>query len=380
MSDTHTAQDPQLATELKHVPLEHVHHALGAKMVPFAGYLMPVRYTSDLDEHHCVRQRVGIFDVSHMGEFMVWGPKALDLVQFVTTNDASKLTPGQAQYSVLTRADGTAIDDLLVYCMNENRYLLVVNASNIEKDWDWITSQNTMGADILDVSDDTCLFAVQGPKAQAVLQTLTDLNLADIPYYQHRKGMFSGHDGVIVSNTGYTGSGGFELYLDKQYAEEVWNAILIAGASEGIQPIGLGARDTLRLEMGFALYGHELNDETTPLEAGLGWVTKLAKPDFSGKAALEAQKVAGILKKLTGFIVEGRGGIPRAGYAVVDADGSEVGTVTSGTLSPTYGVGLGMAFVQPAVLASGQPLRLKVRDRLFPITVSKLPPSAPKEQ
>ncbi len=367
MSDTHTA------TELKHVPLRHVHEALNAKMVPFAGYLMPVRYTSDLDEHHCVRQRVGIFDVSHMGEFRVTGPQALDLVQWVTTNDASKLQPGQAQYSVLTRPDGTAVDDLLVYCLSATEYLLVVNASNIDKDFDWISSQNRFDATLTNESEAWCLFAVQGPKAQGVLQTLTETNLSDIPYYQFRLGAIAGVEGAILSATGYTGAGGFEVYVPAAQAEHVWNAILVAGQAVGIQPIGLGARDTLRLEMGYALYGHELDDNTTPLEAGLGWVTKLAKADFCGKQALEAQKAAGLAKKLTGFVVEGRGGIPRAGYDVVDGSGAVVGTVTSGTLSPTHGVGLGMAFVQPAALAAGG-LQLKVRERLFPIQISKLPP------
>jgi aminomethyltransferase len=367
MSDTHTAET------LKNVPLRHVHEALGAKMVPFAGYLMPVRYTSDLDEHHCVRNRVGMFDVSHMGEFRVTGPNALALVQFVTTNDVSKLSAGQAQYSILTRPDGTAVDDLLVYCLGPDEYLLVVNAGNIDKDFAWISGQNTIGATLVDESADWCLFAVQGPMAQAVLQTLTETDLSTIPYYQFRLGALAGHNGVILSATGYTGSGGFEVYVPNAVAEHVWNAILVAGASVGIQPIGLGARDTLRLEMGYALYGHELDDETTPLEAGLGWVTKLSKSDFSGKAALEAQKAAGYTKKLTGFVVEGKGGIPRAGYAIVDQAGSTVGIVTSGTLSPTYGIGLGMAFVEPAALAGGN-LSLKVRERVFPIQISKLPP------
>ena len=371
MSDTHTA------TELKHVPLRHVHEALNAKMVPFAGYLMPVRYTSDLDEHHCVRQRVGIFDVSHMGEFRVAGPQALDLVQWVTTNDAAKLQPGQAQYSVLTRPDGTAVDDLLVYCLSATEYLLVVNASNIDKDFTWISGQNRQKgfeATLTDESADWCLFAVQGPKAQVVLQTLTETNLNEIPYYQFRLGAMAGVAGTILSATGYTGAGGFEVYVPAAQAEHVWNAILVAGQGEGIQPIGLGARDTLRLEMGYALYGHELDDNTTPLEAGLGWVTKLTKADFCGKQALEAQKAEGLAKKLTGFVVEGRGGIPRAGYEIVDATGQAVGVVTSGTLSPTHGVGLGMAFVQPAALAAGG-LQLKVRERLFPLTPSKLPPA-----
>jgi len=367
MSDTHTAEI------LKNVPLRHVHETLGAKMVPFAGYLMPVRYSSDLDEHHCVRQRVGIFDVSHMGEFRVSGPHALALVQYVTTNDAAKLAAGQAQYSVLTRHDGTAIDDLLVYCLGPEEYFLVVNASNIEKDFTWIASQNTFGATLVNESESWCLFAVQGPLAKTVLQKLTDTNLDAIPYYQFATGMLAGAGQVIISATGYTGAGGFEIYVPNVAAEQVWAAILQAGAPEGIQPIGLGARDTLRLEMGFALYGHELDDETTPLEAGLGWVTKLGKTDFCGKAALQAQKEAGLAKRLTGFIVEGKGGIPRAGYNIVSNTGAKVGTVTSGTVSPTYGVGVGMAFVEPDALAAGS-LSLTVRDKLFPITISKLPP------
>ena len=366
MSDSHTA--------LKQIPLRHVHEALGAKMVPFAGYLMPVRYSSDLDEHHCVRQRVGMFDVSHRGEFRVSGPEALALVQYVTTNDANKLTIGQAQYSVLTRDNGTAIDDLLVYYMGPEDYMLVVNASNIDKDFAAIASQNHFDATLTNESEQWCLFAVQGPSAKAVLQKLTDTDLSAISYYHYAVGTLAGQQGVILSATGYTGAGGFEVYVKNEGAEAVWNAILEAGKPEGIQPIGLGARDTLRLEMGFALYGHELDDETTPLEAGLGWVTKLGKPDFSGKAALEAQKQAGVAKKLIGFTVEGKGAIPRAGYALVNGAGVQVGTVTSGPLSPTYGVGIGMGYVAPAALAEGN-IQLQVRDRLFPITVTKLPPA-----
>jgi aminomethyltransferase len=361
-------------SDLKHIPLEHLHTALGAKMVPFAGYLMPVRYTSDLDEHTCVRERCGIFDVSHMGEFLVEGPEALALIQKVVSNDASKLAVGQAQYAVLLREDGTSVDDLLIYYIEAEKYMLVVNASNIDKDFEHISAQNTMGASLKNISDGFCLFAVQGPKAAAALQSLTSVDLADIPYHHFKVGPMAGIEHIIISATGYTGSGGFELYVHNKNAEHLWNAVLAAGASEGMQPIGLGARDTLRLEMGYCLYGHELDDTTTPLEAGLGWATKLSKEVFLGKERLLAQKGAGVERKLTGFIVEGRGGIPRAGYVVEDGQGVEVGTVTSGTQSPQFGVGMGMAYLRTGSPTEG--LQLAVRERKYPITLKKLPLTA----
>jgi aminomethyltransferase len=259
--------------ELKKIPLNNLHEKLGAKMVPFAGYNMPVRYSSDLDEHMTVRNAVGVFDVSHMGEFTIKGPHALDLIQRVTTNDASKLSDGQAQYSCLPDENGGIVDDLLVYKIKDNDYMLVVNASNIEKDWNWISKFNTKGAEMKNISDDLCLFAVQGPKASGVLQKLTNVELKNIPYYHFVIGEFSGVPNVILSNTGYTGAGGFEIYVANAHAEKVWNAIFEAGKEAGIKPIGLGARDTLRLEMGFCLYGNDIDATTSPFEAGLGWIT-----------------------------------------------------------------------------------------------------------
>ena len=358
-------------TELKHIPLQHLHEALGGKMVPFAGFLMPVRYTSDMDEHHTVRQRAGIFDVSHMGEFWVEGPEAFDFVQNLVTNDVSKLAEGQAQYNVMCYENGTAVDDLLVYKWSNSEYLLVVNAGNLEKDWEWVNRQNKYNCTLSDVSEKMCLFAVQGPLAQQILQKLTETDLSAIPYYHFAKGNIAGKF-AILSNTGYTGAGGFEVYTHSHEAEYVWNAIMEAGKPDGLQPIGLGARDTLRLEMGFALYGHELDDQTTPLEANLGWVTKLSKTNFVGKEALLAQKAAGIKKKLGAFLVEGKGGIPRAGYSLVTESGQKAGTVTSGTQSPSVGIGFGMAFFDTAI-DQAQPLFLKVRERLFPIIITKLP-------
>ncbi len=364
-------------TELKQIPLRHLHEQLGGKMVPFAGFLMPVRYSSDLDEHHAVRQRAGIFDVSHMGEFMAEGPEALAFVQHLVTNDVSKLVDGQAQYNVMCYENGTAVDDLIVYRIREDQYMLVVNAGNLEKDWDWVNKQNRFHCELKNVSDETCLFAVQGPKAVELLQTLTDTELSTIPYYNFRIGKMGGIDDVGMSNTGYTGAGGFEIYVNAKDAEALFNTIMEAGKPFGLQPIGLGARDTLRLEMGYALYGHELDDKTTPLEAGLAWVTKLNKAeDFVGKEALKAQKEAGLQKKLVGFVVEQKGGIPRAGYTLADEAGNDIGIVTSGTVSPTYGVGVGMGFVKPEFTKEGTMLQLKVRDRVFPARVAKLPPTA----
>jgi len=358
-------------TPLKNVTLHETHRKLGAKMVPFAGYDMPVRYSSDLDEHHTVRRAVGIFDVSHMGEFRLRGPKALDLIQRVTSNDASKLADGKAQYSCLPNEKGGIVDDLLVYKLADEDYMLVVNASNIEKDWNWLQQHNTEGVEMEDISDRTSLFAVQGPKAAEALQSLTDVKLADIPYYSFVQGTFAGAPDVIISATGYTGAGGFELYIPNEHAAMVWDKIMTAGQAFGIKPIGLGARDTLRLEMGFALYGNDIDDATSPLEAGLGWITKFTK-DFTNSAALKQQKEAGVNKKLVGFVMDGPG-IPRGHYELVDAEGTKIGDVTSGTQSPSLGKGIGMGYVKSDYAAPGTQIFVQIRGKNLPATVSKLP-------
>ncbi len=358
-------------SSLKTVALNDTHHALGAKMVPFAGYNMPVRYSSDLDEHHTVRRAVGIFDVSHMGEFRVRGPQALALIQGLTSNDASKLSPGKAQYSCLPNADGGIVDDLLVYQLADEDYLLVVNASNIEKDWNWLQAHNAEGVEMEDISDRTSLFAVQGPKAVATLQALTDVDLSAIPYYSFVQGTFAGVPDVLISATGYTGAGGFELYLPNDHAVVVWDKIMTAGLSHGIKPIGLGARDTLRLEMGFCLYGNDIDDTTSPLEAGLGWITKLGK-DFTNAAYFRQQKADGVGKKLVGFVMDGPG-IPRGHYDLVDATGDSIGVVTSGTQSPSLGRGIGMGYVQTAFAVPGSAIFVQVRGKSLPATVQKMP-------
>lgn len=356
---------------MKTVPLHHVHVRLGAKMVPFAGFEMPVRYSSDLDEHHTVRNNVGVFDVSHMGEFRIKGPKATDLVQKVTSNDASALYDGKVQYSYLPNAAGGIVDDLLVYKVSEDDYFLVVNASNIEKDWNWIQSQNTEGAEMSNVSDDLCLLAVQGPNATATLQKLTSENLAAMDYYTFKIGEMAGIENVIISATGYTGSGGFEIYVDNKDAEKMWDAIFEAGKEFGIKPVGLGARDTLRLEKGFCLYGNDIDDTTSPLEAGLGWVTKFSK-DFISSSALKEQKEAGLKRKLVGFEMIDRG-IPRGHYELCDADGNKLGEVTSGTQSPTLQKGIGMGYVPAAYSKPDTEIFVKVRDKLLKAKVVKLP-------
>ncbi|MFC6997616.1 glycine cleavage system aminomethyltransferase GcvT [Rufibacter roseus] len=357
--------------ELKKIALNDVHEALGAKMVPFAGYNMPVRYSSDLDEHHTVRKAVGIFDVSHMGEFLVSGPQALDLIQRVTSNDASKLTPGKIQYSTLPNHEGGIVDDLLVYCLSENEYMLVVNASNIEKDWNWISQFNSNGAELQNISDETSLFAVQGPKAVEALQSLTQVDLANMVYYTFDKGEFAGVPNVIISATGYTGSGGFEIYVPNENAKEVFEKIMEAGAPFGIKPIGLGARDTLRLEMGYCLYGNDITDTTSPLEAGLGWVTKFSK-DFTNAENLKAQKEQGVSRKLVGFEMQEQG-IPRSHYEIVDAQGEQIGEVTSGTMSPSLGKGVGLGYVKKEFAAPGTELYIKVRNKQLKALVVKLP-------
>ncbi|MDV3309299.1 MAG: glycine cleavage system aminomethyltransferase GcvT [Cyclobacteriaceae bacterium] len=357
--------------DTKKIPLHHIHESLGAKMVPFAGFMMPVRYTSDIEEHMTVRKGVGVFDVSHMGEFIIRGPAALDLIQKVTTNDASKLQDGQAQYSCLPNEDGGIVDDLLVYRLKPDEYLLVVNASNIEKDWNWISRYNSMGAEMKNISDDTCLFAVQGPKATAVVQKLTTTDLSTIPYYHFVTGTLADINNVIISNTGYTGAGGFELYVPREHAETVWHKVFESGKDEGIKPIGLGARDTLRLEKGFCLYGNDIDDTTSPLEAGLGWITKFTK-DFVNRSGLERQKKEGVKRKLVGFVMVDRG-IPRHGYELLDASGNAIGKVTSGTQSPVLGIGIGLGYVGIEHAAPDTEIYVKVRERNLRARVTKLP-------
>ncbi|RED99753.1 glycine cleavage system aminomethyltransferase GcvT [Marinoscillum furvescens] len=354
----------------KKIPLHDLHVSLGGKMVPFAGYEMPVRYSSDKEEHHQVRNSVGVFDVSHMGEFKISGPGALDLIQKVTSNDASKIVDGQAQYSCLPNDKGGIVDDLIVYRFGAEEYMLVVNASNIEKDWNWIQQHNTFDAKMENLSDETVLFAVQGPKAVATLQKLTELELSTIKFYHFATGTLAGKE-MIISGTGYTGAGGFELYVDATDAEEVWKAIFEAGAEFDIKPIGLGARDTLRLEMGFCLYGNDITDETSPLEAGLGWITKFTK-DFVNSDALARQKEEGITRRLVGFEMVDKG-IPRQGYDILDAAGNTIGQVTSGTMSPTLNKGIGLGYVTMGNHKPGQQLFIAVRNKQLAAQVTKPP-------
>lgn len=357
--------------ELKKIALNDLHEKLGAKMVPFAGYNMPVRYSSDIEEHMTVRNGVGIFDVSHMGEFLVEGPNALALIQKVTSNDASKLEIGKAQYSCLPNDNGGIVDDLLVYKMKDEQYLLVVNASNIDKDWNWISSKNDVGAEMRNVSDNYSLFAVQGPKAVEALQKLTSVNLSEIKFYNFVVGDFAGADHVIISATGYTGAGGFEIYVQNEHAEMIWNKIMEAGAEFDIKPIGLGARDTLRMEMGYCLYGNDIDDTTSPLEAGLGWITKFTK-EFTNSAALQKQKEEGVKQKLIGFKIIDRG-IPRHDYEIQDADGNKIGRVTSGTQSPVLSQGIGMGYVKTEFASPGTEIFIAVRNKGLKAEVSKLP-------
>lgn len=365
MSDTNTLEN------IKTTALTQKHISLGAKMIPFAGYNMPVSYSGLNDEHNTVRNAVGVFDVSHMGEFILKGENALDLIQRVTSNDASVLTDGKAQYSCLPNGKGGIVDDLLVYRIDEKTYMLVVNASNIEKDWKWISSHNTKGVDMKNISDKTSLLAIQGPKAVATLQKLTDVKLADIPYYSFAKGKFCGVDNVVISNTGYTGAGGFEIYFENEQAEKIWDAIFEAGKEFGIKPIGLGARDTLRLEMGFCLYGNDIDDTTSPMEAGLGWITKFTK-DFTDKALLQNQKEKGVTRKLVGFEMIDRG-IPRHGYPIVDASGAHIGVVTSGTQSPTLNKAIGMGYVKTEFSKADSEIFVQIRDKNIKAKVVKIP-------
>ncbi len=356
---------------MKQIPLHHVHLGLGAKIMPFAGFEMPVRYSSDLDEHHTVRNGVGVFDVSHMGEFTLKGPTALDLIQKVSANDAAVLYDGKVQYSYLPNATGGVVDDLLVYRRAEDDYLLVVNASNIEKDWDWIKSHNTEDVEMENISDQMCLLAVQGPKAVATLQKLTDEDLAVMDYYTFKTGTMAGIDDVIISATGYTGAGGFEIYVWNKDAEAMWNAIFAAGAEFGIKPVGLGARDTLRLEKGYCLYGNDIDDQTSPLGAGLGWVTKFNK-SFVNAEALKAQKEAGLPRKLVGFELTEKG-IPRGHYDLCNLAGEKIGEVTSGTISPTLQKGIGLGYVPTAYAKPGTEITVKVREKLLGARVVKMP-------
>ncbi|MCX8079978.1 MAG: glycine cleavage system aminomethyltransferase GcvT [Bacteroidia bacterium] len=360
-------------TTLKPIPLHHVHLEMGAKMVPFAGFEMPVQYSGVNDEHLCVRNHAGIFDVSHMGEFFISGKDALALIQHITCNDASRLEPGKIQYSALMNEKGGIVDDLLVYCLAPEKYMLVVNAANIEKDKAHILHY-AQGKEINfeDRSTELCLFAVQGPKATEILQKLTSVNLSEIPYYHFKVGDFCGVKDIILSNTGYTGAGGFELYIPNDASEKIWRAILEKGKPDGLKPVGLGARDTLRLEMGFCLYGNDITDDTTPLEAGLGWITKLQKGDFVGKKILEQQKSEGLKRKLCGFVMEERG-IPRHDYDVADASGKIIGKVTSGTQSPLLQKGIGLAYLSAEFAVPDKEIFILIREKPHKAKVVKIP-------
>lgn len=364
---------------MKKTALYDKHASLGAKIVPFAGYEMPVSYAGIIEEHNSVRNAVGVFDVSHMGEFIVKGTQALDLIQKVTSNDASKLEIGEVQYSCLPNDKGGIVDDLLVYRLPEDNcsageraYMLVVNASNIEKDWNWINSHNNFEAKLTDISEKTSLLAIQGPKAAAALQSLTDIDLQGMKYYTFSKGKFAGIDNVLISATGYTGAGGFEVYVDDKDAEKLWDAVFAAGKEYGIQPIGLGARDTLRLEMGFCLYGNDIDDTTSPIEAGLGWITKLKKGDFVGREFCVNHKENGSDRKLVGFVVNDKRPA-RHGYAVLDADGNNIGIVTSGSTSPTLGYPVGLAYVKTTFAALDTPVFIDVRGKAIEAKVCSLP-------
>jgi aminomethyltransferase len=364
---------------MKTTPLTEIHRALGAKMVEFGGYEMPVSYKGIKEEHQCVRTNVGVFDVSHMGEFVVRGKEALDLVQQITTNDAATLEIGEAQYACMPNFQGGIVDDLLVYRLpesycseGEKAFLLVVNASNMEKDWNWIELNNVYDAQLINISERTGLLAVQGPNAAKALQSLTDIDLAGMKYYTFQKGVFAGCDNVLVSATGYTGAGGFEIYANNKDMEHIWKAIFEAGKPFDIQPIGLGARDTLRLEMGYTLYGHDIDDTTSPLEAGLGWVTKLSKADFNACSIYKKQKQEGITKKLVAFELADRR-VPRQGYPIHSETGEFIGTVTSGTQSPTLDKPIGMGYVHTAFAKAGTNFSVIIGNKPHAATVVKTP-------
>lgn len=359
---------------MKNTPFTQKHIDLGAKMAPFAGYNMPISYSGINEEHQTVRKAAGVFDVSHMGEFILKGEGALDLIQRTTTNDASKIAAGKAQYSCLTNEKGGIVDDLLVYCIEEGKvYMLVVNASNIEKDWNWLQQHNTAGVEMHNISDETCLLAVQGPNATKIVQALTEMDVLNLKYYTFVKGEFAGVKNVLISATGYTGAGGVEIYFEDKEgaADKIWNALFEEGKQYGLKPIGLAARDTLRLEMGFCLYGNDIDDTTTPLEAGLGWITKFTK-DFTAKEILQAQKEAGIQRKLVGFEMMDRG-IPRHGYDICNAEGEKLGYVTSGTQAPSLGKAIGMGYVATGSSAPDSSIFIKVRDKLLAAKVVKMP-------
>jgi len=359
---------------MKNTPFTQKHIALGAKMAEFAGYNMPISYSGINDEHATVRNNAGVFDVSHMGEFILKGDKALDLIQRVTSNDASKLTNGKAQYSCLPNEQGGIVDDLIVYCIEENKvYMLVVNASNIEKDWNWISKFNTENVEMHNISEKTCLLAIQGPNATKILQPLTDMDIMNLKYYTFAKGKFAGVDNVLVSATGYTGAGGVEIYFEDVdgAADKIWDAIFAAGGPQGLKPIGLGARDTLRLEMGYCLYGNDIDDTTSPLEGGLGWITKFTK-EFTARAILEKQKAEGVTRKLVGFEMIERG-IPRHDYLIKDAAGNTIGKVTSGTQAPSLNKAIGLGYVNNAFTAADTEIFIEIRNALVKAKIVKFP-------
>lgn len=356
---------------MKDIALTEMHKALGAKLVPFAGYNMPVQYEGVKAEHETVRRGVGVFDVSHMGEFLVIGERAIDLLQLVCSNDIAKINIGQAQYNYFPNEQGGIVDDLIVYRIRENEYLLVVNASNIKKDWDWLTAHNSFDVQLKDISDDYSLLAIQGPKAIEAMQSLTETDLSAIKFYHFEVAPFAGIDYVIISATGYTGSGGFEIYCKNEYAKQLWEKVMEAGADYGIKPIGLAARDTLRLEMGFCLYGNDIDDSTSPIAAGLSWITKFNKK-FVNKEDLKAQKENGTEQKLVGFKIDEKG-IPRQGYPIVNEAGKTIGEVTSGTMSPSLDVGIGLGYVPSELSAPGSKIFIQVRKNALPATVVKLP-------
>ncbi len=358
---------------MKNTALNDIHVSLGAKMVPFAGYNMPVQYEGIKVEHQTVREAVGVFDVSHMGEFLISGPNALDLIQKISSNDASTLTVGRAQYSCMPNGKGGIVDDLIIYKIKDEQYLLVVNASNIEQDWNWISSHNSFGAEMKNLSEDYSLLAIQGPKAVEAMQSLTSIDLSEIKYYHFEVADFAGIEHVIISATGYTGSGGFEIYCKNNEVEQIWNKVFEAGESFGIKPIGLAARDTLRLEMGFCLYGNDISDTTSPLEAGLGWITKLNKEDdFIDKDFLTKQKAEGVTRKLVAFELIDRG-IPRHEYKIIDKDGNDIGIVTSGTMAPSVGKAIGLGYVTKSHSTVDSEIFIEIRNKGIKATVVKLP-------
>jgi aminomethyltransferase len=359
---------------MKHTPFLQKHIDQGAKLAEFAGFNMPISYSGINDEHATVRKNAGVFDVSHMGEFIIKGENALDLIQRITTNDISKLTAGKAQYNCLPNETGGIVDDLLIYCLDENKaYMLVVNSSNMQKDWNWISKYNTNNAEMHDISDKTCLLAIQGPNATKILQPLMDIDIMNLKYYTFVKGIFAGVENVMISATGYTGAGGVEIYFEDKNdnADKIWDKIFEIGRPQGLKPIGLGARDTLRLEMGFCLYGNDIDDSTSSLEAGLGWITKFTK-EFVGKEVLEEQKTEGVERKLVGFEMIDKG-IPRHDYEIRDFSGVTIGKVTSGTQSPSLGKAIGLGYVQTVYSKIDTNIYIRVRDKLLLAKVVKLP-------